>query len=233
MSRAHILPAVQEVTPHFRRQPFGFAALSRETLSGWCADNVPFQHAMSTKSGCECIAHAIQGLTELNPRATKFFFFFFFFFSPPTRQDQQQSDKSQVSQDKSAKSGMAPSTPKKFPCCDTSEHANARPHEVAIIRDHRLRQAKNMLLLRTGGASLALAAARSLMNVTASSLHLPPVSKATTTRRHLSPSTSSVYFASLSARALVQTAPFTASSSHFCHECCTGLQEGELLRGAS
>ena len=33
VSRAHILPAVQEVTPHFRRQPFGFAALSRETMS--------------------------------------------------------------------------------------------------------------------------------------------------------------------------------------------------------
>ena len=55
--------------------------------------------------------------------------------------DQQQSDTSQVSQERSAKSGMAPSTPKKFPCCDTNEHANARPHEVAIIRDHRLRQA--------------------------------------------------------------------------------------------
>ena len=25
---------------------------------------------MATKSGCECIAHALQGLTEMDPRAT-------------------------------------------------------------------------------------------------------------------------------------------------------------------
>ena len=118
------------------------------------------------------------------------------------------SDTSQVSQDKSAKSSTAPSTPKNFSCCDTNEHANARPHEAAIIRDHRLCHAKNMLLLRTGGASLAPTAARSLMNVTASSLHLLPVSRATTTRRLLFPSTSSMY----SARALVQTAPFTVAA---------------------
>ena len=109
------------------------------------------------------------------------------FFSTRAKLSSPRSNTGQISQDKSAKSGMAPSTPKKFPGCDTSEHANARPHEVAIIRDHRLCHAENMLLLRTGGASLALAAARSLMNMTASSLHLPPVSKATTTRRHLSP----------------------------------------------
>ena len=30
----------------------------------------PYQYAMSTKSWCECIAHALQGLTELDPRAT-------------------------------------------------------------------------------------------------------------------------------------------------------------------
>ena len=29
----------------------------------------PFQYAMSTQSGCECIAHALQGMTELDPRA--------------------------------------------------------------------------------------------------------------------------------------------------------------------
>ena len=30
----------------------------------------PFQCAMSTKSGCENIAHTLQGLTEMDPRAT-------------------------------------------------------------------------------------------------------------------------------------------------------------------
>ena len=30
----------------------------------------PFQYALSTRSGCECVAHALQGLTEIDPRAT-------------------------------------------------------------------------------------------------------------------------------------------------------------------
>ena len=30
----------------------------------------PYQYAMTTKAGCECIAHALQGLTELDPEAT-------------------------------------------------------------------------------------------------------------------------------------------------------------------
>ena len=30
----------------------------------------PYQYAMTTKVGCECIAHAFQGLTELDPEAT-------------------------------------------------------------------------------------------------------------------------------------------------------------------
>ena len=30
----------------------------------------PHQYALSTRAGCECIAHALQGLTELNPEAT-------------------------------------------------------------------------------------------------------------------------------------------------------------------
>ena len=30
----------------------------------------PHQYALSTRAGCECIAHALQGLTELDPRAT-------------------------------------------------------------------------------------------------------------------------------------------------------------------
>ena len=30
----------------------------------------PFQYALSTKGGGECVAHAFQSLTELDPRAT-------------------------------------------------------------------------------------------------------------------------------------------------------------------
>ena len=30
----------------------------------------PHQYAMTTKPGCECIAHALQGLTEIDPEAT-------------------------------------------------------------------------------------------------------------------------------------------------------------------
>ena len=30
----------------------------------------PFQYALSTKAGCECVAHALQGLTDLDPEAT-------------------------------------------------------------------------------------------------------------------------------------------------------------------
>ena len=29
----------------------------------------PFQYALSTKAGCECVAHALQALSELNPKA--------------------------------------------------------------------------------------------------------------------------------------------------------------------
>ena len=30
----------------------------------------PFQYALSTRAGCECIAHALQGLSELDPNTT-------------------------------------------------------------------------------------------------------------------------------------------------------------------
>ena len=29
----------------------------------------PHQYALSTRAGCECIAHTLQGLTEMDPRA--------------------------------------------------------------------------------------------------------------------------------------------------------------------
>ena len=34
------------------------------------AATAPFQYALSTSAGCECIAHTLQGLIELNPLAT-------------------------------------------------------------------------------------------------------------------------------------------------------------------
>ena len=34
------------------------------------AATAPHQYALSTRAGCECIAHALQGLCELNPRTT-------------------------------------------------------------------------------------------------------------------------------------------------------------------
>ena len=30
----------------------------------------PYQYAMTTRAGCVCVAHALQGLTELDPQAT-------------------------------------------------------------------------------------------------------------------------------------------------------------------
>ena len=30
----------------------------------------PFQHALSTRAGCECVAHALQAVSELDPEAT-------------------------------------------------------------------------------------------------------------------------------------------------------------------
>ena len=44
--------------------------MSQQLMERVQAATAPFQFAMSTKSGCECIAHALQGLTELDPRAT-------------------------------------------------------------------------------------------------------------------------------------------------------------------
>ena len=44
--------------------------MSKQLMELVQAATTPFQYAMSTKSGCECIAHALQSLTELNPRAT-------------------------------------------------------------------------------------------------------------------------------------------------------------------
>ena len=34
------------------------------------AATAPFQHALSTKAGCECVAHMLQSMTDLNPEVT-------------------------------------------------------------------------------------------------------------------------------------------------------------------
>ena len=44
--------------------------MSQQLMDSVQRATAPYQYAMSTKSGCECIAHALQGLTELDPRAT-------------------------------------------------------------------------------------------------------------------------------------------------------------------
>ena len=69
---------------------------------------------------------------------------------------------------RSAKSGISPSRPAR-------ELANALPQEMPIMRDHLFFQARKADLRITGASLMA------------SWLHLPPVSNATTTRRHQSP----------------------------------------------
>ena len=45
--------------------------MSQQMMEKVQAATAPFQYAMATKSGCECIAHALQGSTEIDPRATR------------------------------------------------------------------------------------------------------------------------------------------------------------------
>ena len=78
--------------------------------------------------------------------------------------------------------------------------------DTAIIRAHQRLHANAAEWDRAGGASRALTAAKLSTNWRDSSLQRPLVSRATTSRRHLSARKSSDYFRSLS-RALVQTAP--------------------------
>ena len=87
VSRAHIPQAVQEAIRFERWTALqkanggvrGIVAgdidrrlvaqtMSQQVMVSLQAATAPFQYAMSTKSGC--IAHAFEGLTELNPRAT-------------------------------------------------------------------------------------------------------------------------------------------------------------------
>ena len=113
---------------------------------------------------------------------------------------------------KSARSGVAPSTSDIASCEPaTKKEANDLAQETDNILVHRFLHAKNADLRRKG-ASLARSWAISSMKLRASALHRPPVSSATTTRRHSSAATSSEYLASLSRRAWVRTAPSTAAA---------------------
>ena len=77
----------------------------------------------------------------------------------------------------------------------------SRAHETANMRVHRRCHAKCTDRRRTGRASRARAPASMPTNSMASLLHRPPVSSATTTKRHRLPATSSAYLVSLSRRA--------------------------------
>ena len=44
--------------------------ISQQLSQAVGAATAPFQYALSTRAGCECVAHTLQGSTELNPRAT-------------------------------------------------------------------------------------------------------------------------------------------------------------------
>ena len=44
--------------------------MAQQSSTAVAAATAPHQYALSTRAGCECIAHALQGLTEMDPRAT-------------------------------------------------------------------------------------------------------------------------------------------------------------------
>ena len=44
--------------------------MSQQLMDSMKQATAPFQCAVATKAGCECISHVLQSLTELNPNAT-------------------------------------------------------------------------------------------------------------------------------------------------------------------
>ena len=44
--------------------------ISQQLMERVEAATAPFQYAMSTRAGCECVAHALQGITEMSATAT-------------------------------------------------------------------------------------------------------------------------------------------------------------------
>ena len=89
LSRGHVPSSIRDAIRHGKltalRKPNGgvrgnvggdiVRRLVARTISQQMAEAVqtataPSQYALSTRSGCECVAHALQGLTEIDPRAT-------------------------------------------------------------------------------------------------------------------------------------------------------------------
>ena len=103
-----------------------------------------------------------------------------------------------VAMNMSARSGADPSVPSKASAGEaTKEHANALLREMAIIRDHLRRQARNADRLNTREASRAGAPASASMK---------PIAP---TKWLLAPSRSSRYLAAFTCRAAVSTALLT------------------------
>ena len=44
--------------------------IAKQVIEKVEAATAPFQYALSTKAGCECVAHVLQTLTDLDPEAT-------------------------------------------------------------------------------------------------------------------------------------------------------------------
>ena len=44
--------------------------MSQQMMEAVQSATSPYQYAMATRAGCECISHVLQGLTEMNPNAT-------------------------------------------------------------------------------------------------------------------------------------------------------------------
>ena len=130
-----------------------------------------------------------------------FFFFFvfsFFLYENVSRQSSTTTCSPQLEANKSDKSGWCPSCPSRpSERGETKEDANARPQDTADILDQRLFRAWRADPRKNGGASRDLTSAKLCTNSIASSLHLPPVSTATTTSWHRSLVRSSWYFRSV------------------------------------
>ena len=48
----------------------GARTIAKQVIEKVEAATAPFQYALSTKAGCECVAHVLQTLTDLDPEAT-------------------------------------------------------------------------------------------------------------------------------------------------------------------
>ena len=48
----------------------GARTIAKQVIEKVEAATAPFQYALYTKAGCECIAHVLQTVTDLDPEAT-------------------------------------------------------------------------------------------------------------------------------------------------------------------